>query len=92
MAPNVFETKNYNEKGNSTRREDGELHIFITIVTITMSMILRNSYHRGFAIRIIPEVPNQSFRWLPLGSQGRRKWGVLCLEIGLLQTVRKRDK
>lgn len=61
MAPNVFETKNYNEKENSTCREDGELHIFITIVTITMSMIIRNSYRRGFAIRIIPEVPNQSF-------------------------------
>ena len=56
---NIFEMKNYNEKGLSATRKDwGEwgLAIFITIVTI-MSMIMQNSYCRFFGIGIIPQVP-----------------------------------
>jgi len=53
--------KNYNKKGVSASRKDwGEWGsaIFITIVTITiMSMIMQNSYRRGFGIGIISQVP-----------------------------------
>ena len=58
---NIFEMKNYEKKGVSASRKDwGEwgLAIFITTVTITiMSMIMQNSYRRGFGIGIIPQVP-----------------------------------
>lgn len=58
---NIFEMKNYNKKGVSASRKDwGEWGsaIFITIVTITiMSMIMQNSYRRGFGIGIISQVP-----------------------------------
>ena len=58
---NIFEMKNYKKKGVSASRKDwGEwgLAIFITTVTITiMSMIMQNSYRRGFGIGIIPQGP-----------------------------------
>ena len=58
---NIFEMKNYNKKGVSASRKDwGEWGsaIFITTVTITIiSMIMQNSYRRGFGIGIIAQVP-----------------------------------
>ena len=52
--------KNYNNNGVSASRKDwGEWGsaIFITIVTITIiSMIMQNSYRRGFRIGIISQV------------------------------------
>ena len=58
---NIFEMKNYNKTGVSASRKDwGEWGsaIFITTVTITIiSMIMQNSYRRGFGIGIISQVP-----------------------------------
>lgn len=54
---NIFEMKNYNEKGVSISRKDwGEKGsaIFITITIIGMK--IQNSYRRGFGIGIIPQV------------------------------------
>ena len=57
--------KNYNKTGVSASRKDwGEWGsaIFITTVTITIiSMIMQNSYRRGFGIGIISQVPTKSF-------------------------------
>ena len=58
---NIIEMKNYNKTGVSASRKDwGEWGsaIFITTVTITIiSMIMQNSYRRGFRIGIISQVP-----------------------------------
>lgn len=96
---NIFEMKNYNEKGVSISRKDWGEKGSAIFITITIIGIIKNTklLPQRFRDWDNPSSPHLEFPWWLLsGSRGTRRWGVLCLWTGLLQlcfqTVSKREK